>query len=113
MSALEHMIQYFCHFSLPELAALLRSADSSKMCFLILALCLAASIAVQNLAALLMPTSEGIRLILLNYCAQWIVDIRILVQRKPKLIFLAATFLSEKSLDRLNISESPSVRILS
>ena len=67
MSALYHVIQYLWHFSLPGLTVLLRPADSSRLCFLILALLLVVSITVQNSEMLLMPTSEGVFLILLKY----------------------------------------------
>ena len=113
MSELDHVIQSLCRFSLTGLAALLRLYNPYRICFLILALYLAASIAEQNLAALLIPISDGVRLILLNSWAQLIVALRILVRRKPYLIFYAAKVLSENLFARFTISESPSVRMTS
>ena len=111
--ALDHVIKSLCHFSLLGSSALLRLADSSRLSFLILALCLSDSIAVQNLAALTMPIIDGVRLILLKFWAQWIVYFKNLVWRKPNLIFSAATVLLEKPLARFTISESPSVSMSS
>ena len=107
LSALEHVIHYLCRFIFPGLTALLRMAYSSMLCFMILALCLAASISAQNLAALLMPISDGVWLILLKSWAQCIVAFRILFRRKPKLILPAETVLSDKPLDRFTISTPP------
>ena len=90
---------------------MLRLADSYRLCFLILDLCLDVSIVAQNSAALLMTISDGVRLILLHYWSQEIVDFIRLVRRKPKLIFPAETVLLEKPFSRFNIYVSPSVRI--
>ena len=88
----------------------MRLANSYKLCFLILDLCLAASISARILSALLMPISDGVLLILLKYWSLLTVAFRILVRSKLKLIFPTATFQQEKPFDRFTIYESPSVR---
>ena len=85
--------------------------NSFSMCLLVLALCFYASIATQNLAALLMPISDGLQLIILKFWGQWIVDLIILVHHKPKLVLPASTVLSDNHLSRMIISESSNVRI--
>ena len=110
-SALDHVIESLCRFSLPGYAALMRLADYSRLCFLILALCLSASIAARNSAALLIPIGDGVKLILLKSWSQRIVTFIRLLRLKLKMIFPAATVLSEKPFTRLTISEAPSARM--
>ena len=101
----------FVPLRFPGSAALLRLADSSRLCFMILDICLAASTSVQNSTVLLMMTSEGVWLTLMKSWAKCIFYFRRLVPRKPKLILPVAIVLSENPLARMAISESPSTKM--
>ena len=101
LSAMDHVIHSLSRFNLTLLADLFRLANSYRLCSLIRSLCLSASIVARNFAALLIPISDGVELILLNSWAQWIVAFRIFFRSKPNLVFPASTVLSENPLNGL------------
>ena len=90
-----------------RLSQIIRPSDSSALCFLIIARCLAVSIWMRNSAALMTAGSRVTSLLILRKSwAQWIAPFRRLVRRKPKTILPCAALRSANPFARDPISFS-------